>query len=389
MINEVLMIVGILILAFVVYIWQAWSASSPAGFLPAKHNVSFDIRRLPGNPIIFHQMDETLIREAERFGYVNINGPSLIKVPAWVKNPLGKYYLYFAHHKGDYIRLAYAEYLSGPWKIYQPGTLHLKDSHFSLEAPKKSVSGRFRVLFRQVSTTEFWTLFKVGAAARKAAKTRGREGTKGSGFLQPHIASPEVVIDHEKQEIRMYYHGLLKGGTQLNRVAISKDGIQFKARPETISAPYLRVFKYRDETFGVAMPGLLYRSKNGLTDFEVRRKPLADVNMRHIGLWLEKSNLHLFWTQVGNAPERILYSQIDLSSENWSDWKMTEPVEVLRPETKWEGADQPIEASIRGEVTTRNNQLRDPFIFAEAGKIYLLYCGAGENNIGIAELIRK
>jgi hypothetical protein len=37
----------------------------------------------------------------------NINGPSLIKVPRWVKNPLGKYYLYFADHNVKYIRLAY------------------------------------------------------------------------------------------------------------------------------------------------------------------------------------------------------------------------------------------------------------------------------------------
>ena len=28
----------------------------------------------------------------------NINGPSLIRVPSWVKNPLGRYYLYVAHH---------------------------------------------------------------------------------------------------------------------------------------------------------------------------------------------------------------------------------------------------------------------------------------------------
>ena len=39
----------------------------------------------------------------------NINGPSLIKVPGWVENPLGKYYLYFANHDGKYIRLAYSD----------------------------------------------------------------------------------------------------------------------------------------------------------------------------------------------------------------------------------------------------------------------------------------
>ena len=54
---------------------------------------------------------------------VNIQGPSLIKVPEWIENPLGKYYLYFADHKGLYIRLAYADELAGPWNIYAPGTV--------------------------------------------------------------------------------------------------------------------------------------------------------------------------------------------------------------------------------------------------------------------------
>lgn len=37
----------------------------------------------------------------------NINGPSLIRVPDWVDDPLGRYYLYFADHKGSDIRLAW------------------------------------------------------------------------------------------------------------------------------------------------------------------------------------------------------------------------------------------------------------------------------------------
>ena len=45
----------------------------------------------------------------------NINGPSLIKVPNWVKNPLGKYYLYFSHHDGKYIRMAYSNNIEGPY----------------------------------------------------------------------------------------------------------------------------------------------------------------------------------------------------------------------------------------------------------------------------------
>jgi hypothetical protein len=34
----------------------------------------------------------------------NIQGPSMIRVPDWIDGRLGDYYLYFADHKGRYIR---------------------------------------------------------------------------------------------------------------------------------------------------------------------------------------------------------------------------------------------------------------------------------------------
>ena len=76
------------------------------------------VERLPSNPIIRPHMDA-------RMG-ANINGPSLIRTPGWLDNPLGRYYLYFGHHKGEYIRLAFADELTGPWTIYEPGVLHLE-----------------------------------------------------------------------------------------------------------------------------------------------------------------------------------------------------------------------------------------------------------------------
>ena len=57
-------------------------------------------------PILTPHMDE-------RMGD-NVNGPSLIRVPEWVQGALGRYYLYFAHHDGRYIRMAYADSLTGP-----------------------------------------------------------------------------------------------------------------------------------------------------------------------------------------------------------------------------------------------------------------------------------
>ena len=68
------------------------------------------VQRLLSGPIIVPDMDERMGR--------NINGPSLIRVPEWVQHPLGRYYLYFAHHQGRYIRLAFADDIEGPWHVY-------------------------------------------------------------------------------------------------------------------------------------------------------------------------------------------------------------------------------------------------------------------------------
>ena len=75
---------------------------------------TFTIERYPGNPIISSGLSVSLSAENSEGGYVNINGPSVIAVPDWVENRLGAYYLYFAHHKGDYIRMAYADSPLGP-----------------------------------------------------------------------------------------------------------------------------------------------------------------------------------------------------------------------------------------------------------------------------------
>ena len=66
---------------------------------------------------------------------VNIQGPSLIRVPDWVERPLGRYYMYFANHMGTFIRLAYADAVTGPWRIYEPGVLHVRDTAFFRPQP--------------------------------------------------------------------------------------------------------------------------------------------------------------------------------------------------------------------------------------------------------------
>jgi hypothetical protein len=335
-------------------------------------------------------MDPGLVEEAHAYGYVNVSGPSLIRVAPWIENPLGRYYLYFAHHKGEVIRLAYADRLEGPWRVHTPGVLALHDSGFAGKEPETAgLLPAVLDLWRVSTATEFIALLRVGIAAREGRQIRRERGLAGSDETRPHIASPDVIVDQDRREIRMYFHGLVKGRLQMSRVAVSQDGLHFETRPGLITAPYLRVMEHDGVYYGLAMPGLLYRSDDGLTGFHVRSRPLMAVNTRHTALWREDHTLYVFYTRVGDAPERILCSAVDIGSSDWDHWKPSPPFEVLRPEEAWEGADLPLTPSVRGEWPLPVRELRDPAVFAEDDRLFLLYAAAGEQAIGIAELTRR
>ena len=295
----------------------------------------------------------------------NIQGPSLIRVPEWVAEPLGRYYLYFADHKGSYIRLAYADALTGPWRIHEPGSLHLRDSLFPTEPPVAPADG----------------LKDYEPSASPAARRSHSFHIEAS---TPHIASPDVHVDDENRRIVMYFHGLESYSKQATRVAVSADGIAFMAQPEILGRTYFRVFHHGGYTYALAMPGQLYRSRDGLTGYEAGPM-LFNPDMRHSAVFIRDGALQVFWTEVGNAPETILLSSIDLSSD-WTGWQETAPIEILRPELDWEGADAPLEPSIRSTAYGHVNQLRDPAVHVEDGVVYLLYAVAGESGIAIARV---
>ena len=298
------------------------------------------VERLVDAPIIQPDMDRSMGS--------NIAGPSLIRVPDWVENPLGTYYLYFADHEGTYIRLAYADQLTGPWTTYASGTLQLDQSHFPTSCPPC------------------------------APNTPG-------GRAYVHVASPDVHVLEAERRVVMYVHGR-DVGRQVTRVATSQDGLLFEGQPEIFGRPYFRVFRHDGLVYALAMPGVIYRSADplGLTRFE-EGPHLFTPDMRHSALVKRGDTLYVFFTQRGDAPERILLSTIDLSGD-WRGWRETEPVEMLRPERDWEGADLPVTPSRGGSINEPVNQLRDPAIYEEEGRIYLLYSVAGERGIALAEV---
>ena len=297
---------------------------------------------------------------------VNIQGPSLIRVPNWVENPLGKYYLYFADHKGLYIRLAYADNLTGPWQVHEPGSLRIEDSYFTPTRPEISEEALAEMI-----------------EGRRASGSRTSHDLAFE-LTQPHIASPDVHVNEDSQQIIMYYHGLEGPGFQHSRVATSNDGINFTAGSENIGRTYMRAFKYEQRTYALAMPGQFYRSENGFTNFEEGPR-LFVPNMRHSAVVVRDNYLYVFWTRVGDAPESIMLSTIDLRPD-WSKWQVSEERVVLRPERNWEGADAPVEPSVRSTAYGHVNQLRDPTLYIEDDVVYMLYAVAGESGIALARV---
>lgn len=284
------------------------------------------VRRCEANPLIEFKTSASLGR--------NINGPSVIRVPAWIKNPLGKYYMYFGHHGGKHIRLAYADALQGPWRIHEPGTLKLDEA--------KGFSG--------------------------------------------HIASPDVHVDEQEQEIRMYFHGPARGG-QKTGVATSKDGLAFAASGTLLGEFYFRVFRWKEYDYAIAKAGntgwgSLSRSKDGVTPFEKRGNFIRMI--RHAAVMIRGEHLLVFYSRAEDSPERIVVATVALA-DDWKDWTASEPVDVIQPEKDYEGISHPNLPSDYGSAINVR-QLRDPCIFQEDGRTYLFYSIAGEMGIAMAEL---
>ncbi len=318
----------------------------------------FSVRRLLDRPIITPDLHASL--------GPNIQGPSLIRAPEWLPNRLGAYYLYFADHKGSYIRLAYADRLEGPWTIHPSGSLHLAESGFLTEPP--------------IVTPE--QVAALAAQAQRNGITIAHDWA--AEVTLPHIASPDVHVDHVRRRIIMYYHGLEGVARQGTRVATSPNGVAFASAPAILGKSYFRVFRHGGHFYAMAMPGQFYRSAGGLAGFEAGPL-LFNPNMRHAAVLTRGDTLLVFWTQVGDVPERILLSRIDISGD-WLGWKDAPATEILRPERNWEGAGAAMAPSVRSTAYGLVNQLRDPAIFEEDGRLYLLYAVGGESGIAIAEL---
>lgn len=321
-----------------------------------------EARRFAGNPLI-------TVRSSSTLGG-NVNGPTVIRVPAWFANPLGKYYMYFANHMGDFIRLAYADRLTGPWRIHEPGVLHVRDTAFYREQPDP-----------KEALADFYT----------------------------HVASPEILVDEASKDVTMWVHGWFtngerwpaslvdarawsrqKGYGQFTQASVSNDGLHFSVRPSITKTSYLRVFRRGAYYYGISRLGTVSRAADPRGIFEIGQSLFRNGSayagrVRHVGLVVRGDRLYVFFTSIGDAPERVLMSTVDLAGD-WTTWRASDPGDVIAPTAPYECVDLPNVPSTAGDIDEPARQIRDPFVFEDEGRAYLFYSTCGEQGIAAAEI---
>ena len=278
----------------------------------------------------------------------NLNGPSVIRVPRWLPRALGRYYMYFAHHQGTYIRLAYADRLEGPWTVHAPGALHLDDTP-----------------------------------------------------CHGHIASPDAHVDERTRTLSLYYHGPALARAQYEQDELyrrfpylygqrtlwarSADGLRFASGRRLLGPSYFRYFRWQGQGYALGMPGLLYRQLGSDPEAFQAGPALFGPECRHFAVSASGDALRCYFTRAGDAPERILRAEID-TARPWREWRAKAVEEVMRPTEAYEGVGEPLVPSARGAMHGPARQLRDPCIFEEDGQAYLFYAVAGEQGIAGARL---
>ena len=153
----------------------------------------------------------------------NINGPSIIRVPDWIPiservHPSAQYYVYFGNHRGDDIRMAWSDSLTGTWTLFNvsggSGPLN-NDRAWGVDGNNTGTQ-----------TPLHGVLTMVG--------NRITSLTNPDFLVSDHVASPEVIVDNVNQRLVMNVHGTTQflaqpgqGTGQRSFVTTSKYGLDF------------------------------------------------------------------------------------------------------------------------------------------------------------------
>lgn len=373
--------------------------------------MSMQVTRFDSNPII-----ET----SEAIGDI-VNYPSVIKVPSWIDDPLGEYYCYFSHKNGKYIRLAYANSITGPWKLYSPGTLRLEETPFvgHIASPNVHVdddnelirlyyhgetrirdlvgTARRNTVYRQdhynyrPRSLPHRILFETGRylvntletkrAAKRSQQQGATESTSKSAQTDTSVLSSLVENAPYKRLLRG--SRLIPPAVQETRQAVSTDGRSFTDNSPILGPSWFAVFGYDARYFAMGRDGYVYESSDPDTPFSRHRNLFS--GHRHFGVHVSGDQLEVYYSRTAENPECILRTCIALAP-TVDEWEIGETTTVICPETAYEGVDVDPELSTERNPWERRQELRDPHVFVDNGTKYLFYVVGGESGIAVAKL---
>lgn len=291
--------------------------------------------------------------------------PTVIEVQQYLEEPIDRYYMYLAAHKGQNIYLATSPKLEGPWKPFPNPVYSMKDAG-----------------------------------------------------LCDHISSPEIYFNCKEDLFNLYYHGLIKNYDEVSKkgthnnlhytgYAFSKDGVSFTTpklniidlhepiiKPKNKLSPYgtptnstilrpdasyLRIFKVKEYFYGIYKcwtKTYLVRSTDRIQWEAWQKNPLIEstkgkefIHIRHVGVMMYENFVDIYYSTFedrNSKKEVIKLARLNTKS-NWKNWPIIKFGNVLDPTDIWE-----------------MNNLRDPFPIRYNDKIYLFYSGGGEKAIGLA-----
>jgi hypothetical protein len=281
----------------------------------------------------------------------NFSGCTFFVNPGYLDSRFyNQYVLYFAHHSGNFIRVATSKNIYGDWTF--PNLEILKIENFN--------------------------------------------------EIHDHIASPEVFLDQESKTLNLFFHSRVPGSReQQTFLATSKDGVSFDLKPMISFLPfYLRVCVHNGGVFGVTKGGNFFSHigsdfSNGWRyldnidspglEFEKFNYFNENGNMRHLHIVSHKETLLVFYTRIGDAPERIYAKSLKVHPDN-SHLEISEEIEVMRPQIAFECQTASITKSQPGLSETFELAFRDPFVFTENELNLLFYSYGGESGIAVCQI---
>lgn len=361
---------------------------------------------------------------------VNYNGPSIVKIPSWVAtgdraDPSANYYLYYGHHDGQYIRMAWAASIEGPWTYYRA------TGDKTAARQRTSTDGRGVLDFGTLTTQ-----YDMGNTIVVPTYASGG-----------HLSSPFIYLDNVNEQFVLLFHARTTwtsttrpraGFVTVNQhtmVATSSDGLNFHSvsqggqvghglRESAILAPfYLNPFNIRGRWYGFENQGRLWQSPLSdpfnltptttgqsyhwtqvnsplFDDFYFSELALSDEWTVGTNYYYEPRHtftrvldggdrLEIWYTAKAQIPERIIRAEIITESDDPADWwlRRVNAERYLPPATLWENIDKPWIEGQGGSNYNGNPECRDPIVFEDSdSSLYLVYSGGGEQGIGIASL---